>query len=149
MVRWGKKICTQPATMEKTLSLCLYLPPSAFPQPCLSFLGFQREVLIVAEQQMKLRLQLMGQSEISKVTGTSCLEITMVVYQGTNPSYLSSVITDPTEFCCTVTHGSRKKNFFTELLQLRAPPKKLPKSWTFLLHSSQQQVLRGELGMEK
>lgn len=107
MVSWGKKICTQVGTMGKTVSICLYPPPSAFPQPCLSFPRLPEGG---AEQPMKLHLQLMGQSDIITVRGTSCLEITMVVYQGTKTSYLPSVIQDPTEICWTVTHGSREKS---------------------------------------
>lgn len=111
--------------------------------------GLPREVLIIAEQSMKLHLQLMGQSAIITIRGTSCPEVTTVVYQGTNSSYLPSVIQDPTEFCCTVTHRSRKKILYRALTIEGSYQKKPPKSWPFLLQSSQQQVQRGELRMEK
>lgn len=111
--------------------------------------GLPREVLIIAEQSMKLHLQLMGQSAIITIRGTSCLEVTTVVYQGTNSSYLPSVIQDPTEFCCRVTHRSRKKILHRALTMEGSYQKKPPKSWPFLLQSSQQQVQCGELRMEK
>lgn len=69
----------------------------------------------------------MGQSEIITVRGTSFLEITMVVYQGTKSSYLSSVIQDPAEFCWTVTHRSRKKKFPRAPI-IEGPSQKKPQS---------------------
>lgn len=51
----------------------------------------------------------------------------MIVYQGTKPSYLPSVIQDPTKFCWTVTHGSREKKVLRVLI-IEDPSQKKPQS---------------------
>lgn len=78
------------------MSMWLCPPASVFPSGAFPLLCFWREMLIAAEQSVKLHLQLTEQSEMITVRETSFLEITLVIYQGTKPSYQSSVFQDPT-----------------------------------------------------
>lgn len=73
--------------------------------------------VIIAEQPMKLHLQLRGQSEMITVRGTFFLEVTSVFHQGTKPSCQSSVFQHPMDSFGGQLHiEAEKKEIFIELL---------------------------------
>ena len=90
------------------------------------FLCFWREMLIIAEQPMKLHLQLMGQSEMITVRGTSFFEMTLVVYQGTKPSYQSSVFQDPEDSFVGQFHIDTEKKKYLHRALIIEPPNTQP-----------------------